>query len=91
MSTATFFITLLAKHLCVRFMAKKKEAVVYPPTTPKRPERREDWRWPSPPPLPSLPAEDVGRVLKQIFNRLEAIEKRLENIEKMLMQGQQAP
>jgi len=31
-----------------------------------------------------VPTEDVGKVLKQILNRLDAIEKRLERIEKML-------
>lgn len=66
-------------------MTKKKEATVYPPTLPKRPEKREDWRWPSTTPLPNFPSEDVGRVLKQILDRLDAIEKRLENIEKMLI------
>jgi hypothetical protein len=32
--------------------------------------------------------EDVGRLLKQILDRLDAIEKRLGNIEKMLMERQ---
>jgi len=72
-------------------MTKKKEAAVYPPALPKRPERKEDWRWPSPTPIPSFPTEDVGRMLKQILDRLDAIEKRLENIEKMLSKGQRTP
>jgi len=72
-------------------MTKKKEATVYPSTPPKRPEKREDWRWPSPTPLSSFPSEDVGRVLKQILDRLDAIEKRLENIEKMLIKNRRTP
>jgi hypothetical protein len=35
--------------------------------------------------MPVAPAEDLGRTLKQMLDRLDAIEKRLENIEKMLM------
>jgi len=35
--------------------------------------------------LPIVPTEDVNRVLKQILDRLDAIEKRLGNIEKLLM------
>lgn len=65
----------------------KKKAAVYPPTLPKRRERRENRRWPSPTPLPSFPTEDTGRILKQILDRLDAIEKRLANIEKMLVKG----
>ncbi len=71
-------------------MTKKKEAAVYPPTVPKRPERK-DLRWPSPTPTPGFPTEDAGRILKQILDRLDAIEKRLKNIEKILMKGQPAP
>lgn len=62
--------------------AEKKAAYPYP--MPRRPERPEERRWPSPTPLPVVPAEDVGKVLKQILNRLDAIEKRLERIEKLL-------
>lgn len=69
-------------------MTKKKKASVYPPTLPKRFERKEDQRWPSPTPLPSFPTEDIGRILKLILNRLDTIEKRLENIEKTLIKGQ---
>ena len=72
-------------------MSKKKDAAAYPPTRPKRPGKKENLRWPSPTPLPSFPTEDIGRILKQILNRLDAIEKRLENIEKTLVRGQQAP
>lgn len=65
------------------------KAVYYPPMpAPRRPERPEEWRWPSPTPLPTVPAEDMGRVLKQILDRLDSIEKRLERIEKMLMERQ---
>jgi len=65
----------------------------YPPTLlpPRRPERPEEWRWPSPTPLPIVPAEDMGRVLKQILDRLDAIEKRLEKIEKLLAGKQPIP
>ncbi|MFQ6068611.1 MAG: hypothetical protein ACE5KD_03610 [Candidatus Bathyarchaeia archaeon] len=69
----------------------KKEVTVRPPTLPRGPERKKDLRWPPPTPLPSFPTEDTGRILKQILDRLEAIEKRLENIEKMLMKGQRSP
>jgi hypothetical protein len=41
--------------------------------------------------LPAVPAEDVGRVLKQILDRLDAIEKRLERIEKAMMERQPPP
>ena len=71
-------------------MTKKKEAAVYPPTMPKRPERKEDLRWPPPTPFPNLPTQDKGRILKQILDRLTAIEKRLENIEKILIKTQRA-
>ena len=72
-------------------MTKKKEAAVYPPTLPRKPERKEDLRWPPSTPLPSFPTEDTGRILKKILDRLDAIEKRLESIEKMLMEGKRAP
>ena len=58
-----------------------EKRALYPPPVPRRPEER---RWPSPTPLPVVPTEDVGKVLKQILNRLDAIEKRLERIEKLL-------
>ena len=67
---------------------KGKEKVAkaaYPhPLFPSHPERPEERRWPPPTPLPLVPAEDISRVLKQILDRLDTIEKRLENIEKML-------
>lgn len=68
-------------------MSKKDEKkAAYPsPILPRRPERPEERRWPSPTPLPIVPTEDVNRVLKQILDRLDAIEKRLENIEKLLI------
>jgi len=59
-----------------------------PPLLPRRPERPEERRWPSPTPLPLVPTEDVGKVLKQILGRLDAIEKRLEKIEKILTERQ---
>jgi len=61
-----------------------EKRALYPPPVPRRPERPEERRWPSPTPLPMVPTEDVGKVLKQILDRLDAIEKRLERIEKLL-------
>jgi len=73
-------------------MSRKKgeEQAAYPSPVPapRRPERPEEWRWPSPTPLPTAPTEDVSRVLKQILDRLDAIEKRLERIEKALTERQ---
>jgi len=66
----------------------RKKAVFPSPEPFRRPERPEERRWPSPTPLPMVPREDIGKVLKQILNRLDAIEKRLERIEKMLMAKQ---
>jgi len=66
----------------------KKKAVFPSPLPSRRPERPEERRWPSPTPMPLVPTEDVGKLLKQILNRLDAIEKRLERIEKMLMANQ---
>jgi len=66
-----------------------QENAVYrrPVPMPKRPERPEQIGWPSPTPLPAIPStEDVAKTLKQILDRLDAIEKRLANIEKMMMQ-----
>jgi len=71
-------------------MVKKKEASLHPPPLPKRPERKNDWRWPSPTPLPNFPTENMGRILKQILDRLDTIEKRLENIEKKMTRAGQA-
>jgi hypothetical protein len=61
----------------------RKEPFIHP-AVPRRPERSEERRWPSPTPLPLVPPEDAGKVLKQILDRLDAIEKRLEGIEKLL-------
>ncbi len=69
----------------------RKRAVFPSPLPFRRPEGPEERRWPSPTPLPRVPTEDVGKVLKQILNRLDAIEKRLERIEKMLMTKQPIP
>jgi len=66
----------------------RKKAVFPSPEPFRRPERPEERRWPSPTPLPMVPREDIGKVLKQILNRLDAIEKRLERIEKILMAKQ---
>ena len=64
---------------------KGEKKAAYPSSIlPRRPEMPEERRWPSPIPLPIIPSEDVNRVLKQILDRLDAIEKRLENIERLL-------
>jgi len=70
--------------------SKEEEKTEYRPPVPPpmRPERPEEWRWPSPTPMPTIPAEDVSRLLKQILDRLDAIEKRLEKIEKALTEKQ---
>ncbi len=66
---------------------KGKHEAVYPlPALPGGPERPENMRWPSPTPSPAVPPEDIGRVLKRILDRLHVIEKRLENIEKLLLE-----
>jgi hypothetical protein len=44
--------------------------------------------WPSPTPAPATTSEDLGKTLKQILDRLDAIDKRLNNIEKVLMARQ---
>jgi len=64
---------------------EEKSAYRPPVPLPRRPERPEELGWPSSTPVPITPSEDVGKTLKQILDRLDAIEKRLENIEKMLM------
>ncbi len=69
-----------------------EESAAYPPPLlPRRPERPEERRWPSPTPMPLAPTEDAGKVLKQILDRLDAIEKRLEKIEKILAEKQSIP
>jgi len=67
---------------------KGEKRALYPPPVLGRPEER---RWPSPTPLPMFPTEDVGKVLKQILDRLDAIEKRLERIEKLLAEKRPLP
>lgn len=71
--------------------SKREDKAAYVPPTPPpiRRDRPEEWRWPSPTPLPPTPTEDVGKILKQILDRLDAIEKRLEKIEKALSERQQ--
>ena len=70
--------------------SKGEERGAYRPPVPlpRRPERPEESGWPSPTPMPMATAEDLGRTLKQMLDRLDIIEKRLENIEKMLMTHQ---
>jgi hypothetical protein len=63
---------------------KKEKARAYRSSWPRRPERPWERPWPSPTPMPIVPTEDVNRTLKQILDRLGAIEKRLEKIEKLL-------
>ncbi|MGQ9460485.1 MAG: hypothetical protein ACUVRA_04570 [Candidatus Bathyarchaeaceae archaeon] len=67
---------------------EEEKRALYPPPVPGRPEER---RWPSPTPLLRFPSEDVGKVLKQILERLDAIEKRLERIEKLLAEKSPLP
>ncbi len=73
-------------------MSKSKgeaKAAYRPPVPlPTRPERPTGIDWPSPTPAPIVPTEDVGKTLKQILERLDSIEKRLERIEQALMQRQ---
>jgi len=68
-----------------------EKRALYPPPVPGRPGKPEERRWPSPTPLPMVPPEDVGKVLKQILDRLDAIEKRLERIEKLLAEKRPLP
>lgn len=70
---------------------REKKATAYGPLLPRRPERPEERRWPSPTPMPLVPTEDTNRILKQILDRLDAIEKRLDKIEKLLTGRQPAP
>jgi len=65
--------------------------MVYPPRIPRPLKRPEEQRWPSPTPLPVAPEEDMGKILKMILDRLDAIEKRLDNIEKLLAQTRPMP
>lgn len=57
------------------------------PTSPEKLGDRPG-PYPLPPPIPSrpliFPEESAQRVLKEILVRLDGIEKRLENIEKLL-------
>jgi len=71
-----------------RSKGEEKAAYRPPVPMPRRPERPEELGWPSPTPMPVTATEDVGKALKQILDRLDVIEKRLENIEKMLMTRQ---
>jgi len=70
---------------------EEENAAYPPPLLPRRPQRPEERRWPSPTPLPLVPTEDVGKVLKQILDRLDAIEKRLAKIEQMLAEKRPIP
>lgn len=84
-----FFYNTVGIILGMRAVSEEeKKATAYQPSLPRLPERPEGQRWPSPIPMPVIPAEDTNRVLKQILDRLDAIEKRLERIEK-LMAGKQ--
>ena len=71
-------------------MGKSEEKAAYrsPVPMPRRPDRPEELDWPSPTPAPVTAPEDLGKTLKQMLDRLDAIEKRLGNIEKMLMARQ---
>ncbi len=63
---------------------EKKKATFPSPLPFRRPEGPVERRWPSPTPRPLVPREEVGKLLREILNRLDAIEKRLEKIEIML-------
>jgi hypothetical protein len=65
--------------------------MVYPPSTPKPLKPAGERPWPSPTPLPIEPSEDIGKTLKQVLDRLDAIEKRLDNIEKLLAHVRPTP
>lgn len=65
----------------------EKKAVFPSPPPFERPELPEERRWPSPTPLPAVPS-NVGKLFKEILDRLDVIEKRLERIEKILMATQ---
>ncbi len=67
---------------------EERSAYRPPVPLPRRPERPEDVGWPSPTPAPATTGEDLGKTLKQILYRLDAIEKQLDNIEKVLMARQ---
>ena len=64
------------------------EKTAYQPlvSSPRRPERPGEIGWPSPTPLLMIPKKDLGKTLKQILDRLGGIEKRLEKIEKALLE-----
>ncbi|UCG36251.1 MAG: hypothetical protein JSV64_06450 [Candidatus Bathyarchaeota archaeon] len=70
-------------------MTRRKDATIYSQKKPEKPQRQEAWPWPSPTPSPRLPTEDSARILKMIFDRLDAIEKRLASIEKIMLKGNQ--
>ncbi len=70
---------------------QEKKAMVHEPLLPRRPERPEERRWPAPTPMPLVPTQDTNRILKQILDRLDTIEKRLDRIEKLLAGRQPAP
>jgi hypothetical protein len=67
-----------------------EKRALYPPPAPRRPERSEERRWSSPTPLTLVPPQDAGKVLKQILDRLDAMEKRLEKNRK-IVSGERAP
>lgn len=78
-------VTLLLAQVKAWEKREGEKTTEYPyPLEPRKPERPEEGRWPSPIPLPRFNTEDVGRLLKQILDRLDAVEKRLERIEKLL-------
>jgi hypothetical protein len=64
--------------------------MAYPPRVPT-PLRRPEGPWPAPTPVPAAPEEDLGKMLKQVLDRLDAIEKRLDSIEKLLAQTRPTP
>jgi len=65
--------------------------MAYPSPIPRPLKRPEEQQWPFPTPIPTAPSEDIGKILKEILDRLDAIEKRLGNIEKLIAQTQPKP
>lgn len=80
-------------------MQKEKEKRTTPPTStrglPREPKRPRDWPsypptqpsgklWPTPIPSSTIDIGEIRRMLLQILGRLDAIERRLNDIERIL-------
>jgi len=62
-------------------MNREKKRSVQNEALPNLPKSE---RWPSQLPMPIVPSNETLRLLRQILQRLDIIEKMLENIEKLL-------